>query len=171
MQWLKRLLIVLFIIVVVLIISFWSRSTDPVLEVEIKAPLGTKVFATLPGGDEVYLKDISRSDNGPITADIPTDATTVILRYDSQEKTFLDWKGGITHNFSPKFGSVTINADPDAEIFIIRPGTDEEEFIDTVPATVAVPIGATVILKYDKKKRVFHYKQGRKEIYHNFLPR
>lgn len=171
MKWLKRLLIVLFIIVVVLIIFFWGGGSTPkLLEVKIKAPPGTKIFATLPGGDEVYLKDISRADNAPITAEVPTDATTVILRYDSQEKVFHHWKGGITHDFFPKFGSVTVNADPDAEIFIIRPETDEEEFIDTVPATVPVPIGATVILKYKDKKRAFHYKQGRKEIYHNFLP-
>ena len=170
----KRLLIVLFITVVVLIIFFWSgRLGQELLEVEIKAPPGTKVFVTLPGGEEQYLKNVSTLDNGPIMVEVPPDATDIILRHNREEKVFPynEWRGGtISHDFSPKFDRVSIDADPDAEVFIIRPGTDEEDFIDNVPLTMNVPINATVILKYRGEKKVFLYKQGRERIYHNFSP-
>ena len=168
----KWLLIILSIIVV-LVIFFWSGRPNERFEVEIRTTPGTKVFITLPGGQEEYLTNVSTLDNGPITVSVPIDAKDIILRYNSQEKVFPPetWEEGVSQDFAPRFDRVAINADPDAEVFIILPGTHEEKFIDDVPLTMEVPIGATVILEYEDKKRVFYYKQGRKEIYHNFLPR
>ena len=169
MKWLKRLLIVLFIIVVILIIFFWNgRSKPKLLEVEIKAPPGTEVFVTLPGGEEEYLKNVSTLDNGPIKVGVPIDATDIILRYNSQEKVFPSgiWEEGVTIPIS-----IGINAVPWAEVFIKSPETNEETSYGHTPITVDVPIDAKVILRYKNKEKVFPYevwKDG-KPISHNFL--
>ena len=164
----KRLLIVLSVIVVILIIFFSISSTDPTLEVEIKAPPGTKVFVTLSGGEEEYLKHISTFDDGPITVGVPIDATDIILRYNSQEKVFPPdtWEEGVTIPIS-----IGINAVPWAEVFIKSPETNEETSYGHTPITVEVLIDAKVILRYKNKEKVFPYevwKDG-KLISHNFL--
>ena len=169
MKWLKRLLIVLFIIIVVLIIFFWNERPAPkLLNVEIKAPPGTKVFVTLPGGEEEYLKNVSTLDDGPITVGVPIDATDIILRYNSQEKVFPPdtWEEGVTVPVS-----IGVNAVPWAEVFIKSPEANEDSSYGHTPITVEVPIGAKVILRYNNKERVFPYeiwKDG-KPISHNFL--
>ena len=167
----KWLLIVLSIIIVALIIFFWSRSTDPVLEVEIKAPPGTKVFVTLPGGEEEYLKNVSTLDNGPIKVRVPIDATDIILRYNSQEKVFPPetWEEGVTVPVS-----IGINVVPWAEVFIKLPETNEETSYGHTPITVDVPIDAKVILRFNNQEKVFPYEMWKggedgKEISHDFL--
>lgn len=166
----KWLLIFLFIIVVVATIFFWS-SKPKLLEVRVETTLGTKVFAVLPGGEEEYLKNISIPDDGPIIVAVPIDATNIILRYNSQEKVYSHtaWKEGkIVHGFLDR---VSIDADPDAEVFIIRTGTDAEEFIDDVPLTMDISIGTTIILRHQGEEKVILYKQGtKKPIYHKFSP-
>ena len=167
----KWLLIVLSIIVVVLIIFFWSRSTGPTLEVEIKAPPGTKVFVTLPGGEEEYLKNVSMLDNAPITVGVPIYATNIMLRYNSKEKVFPPetWEEGVTLPVS-----IGIQAVPWAEVFIKSAETNEETSYGPTPLTVDVPIDAKVILRFNNQETVFPYEMWKngedgKEISHDFL--
>ena len=165
----KRLLIVLFIIVIVFIIFFWRGRHEPkLLEIEIKAPPGTKVFVTLPGGKEEYLNNVSTLDNSPIMAKVPIHATDIILRYNNQEKVFPPetWEEGVILPVS-----IGINAVPWAEVFIQSPETNEEVSYSYTPITVAVSIGANIILRHNNKERVFPYEvwKNGKPISHNFL--
>ena len=80
MKWL--VLIVLFIIIVVTMIFFFARGPE-LLEVEITAPLGTEVFITLSGGEQMPLKNVSTRDNIPVMVGVPIGATDIILKYNS----------------------------------------------------------------------------------------
>ena len=165
----KWLLIVLFIIIAVAMIFFFWRGPE-LLEVEIKALPGTEVFVTGVGGEKEQLNAIS-TDNGSITVGVPIYATDIILKYDNQETVFprYTWEEGVTLPVS-----IGIQAVPWAEVFIKSAETNEETSYGHTPLTVAVPIDAKVILRFNNQETVFPYEMWKngedgKEISHDFL--
>lgn len=138
--------------------------------VEIKGTQGAGIYLKLPEGEEQYLNNV------PAVVDVPVGAT-VTLKHNGKEKRFspedLSEKTEIRYDFPPKVDRVRISADPDAQVFIKRSETAMEEFIDDVPITVDVPIGATIILRYNNKEKRFLYEEGTneervKKVFHDF---
>ncbi len=147
---------VILLITVVILITQNGDHPLPFNRVEIKGTQGAKIYVKPSEGEERYL------DNVPATVDVPVGAT-VILKHNGKEKQFssedLKEKREIRYDFPPRVDRVRISADPDAQIFIKRSETAREEFIDDVPATVNIPIGATIILRYKNEEKRFLYEE------------
>ena len=67
----------------------------------------------------------------------------------------------------PKSDRVEIKATEGTKVFVKLP-RGEEQYLDNVPATVDVPIGATVILRYNSQEKVYPYGTWEEGISHYF---
>ncbi len=153
--------------------------------VEIIAHKGTRVFAQLPGESEKNLGSLGET---PLNVAVRVGAT-ITLRYKKLEKSFLPemWKNGkIVWRPEPpkpkpiraKFVSVSINAVPWAEVFIMLPDTnrfirppEKKSNITPIRGGLKVPIGTAIRLVYGDKEKTFGYESWKtsKTVSHDFL--
>lgn len=160
-KFIRVVLILVFAVVILrLAFNFIADNGSP-NRVEFKGTQGTEIYVNLHEGGEEYL------DNVPAVVKIPVGAT-VTLKYNGKEKQFsaedLKGKNEIKYDFPPRVDRVRINANPDAQVFIKRSETAKEEFIDSVPLTMDVPIGATIILRHNNEEKRVLYEEGTNEV-------
>lgn len=187
--------VVVLLLVTIVILQYWNGMSpfSKSKRIEITTNPGTKIFATLLGGEEQFLNSVPKLGDGKLSqieVDVPIDAD-VILRRDDEEETFAyaAWKDdkSISHDFNdPRYNdpvSIQINAVPWAYVFIrlpgsddfieprpqdftIRPGPNEENISNAtpIPGGLKVPIGTTIKLVHRGREKVFSYETWKEEM-------
>ena len=172
------------VIVIAILVRRGCSEPPPKIKVEITAPKDTQVFRTLPSESEKHLGNLSET---PLTLKVKVDAT-IILRYKKHEQSFppntwengkIVWKPKTPQPIPnpPPNVTVAVNAVPWAEVFIKLPGTDrfvkppkKRSNVTPIRGGLKVPVGTTVKLEYDGRKKVFRYEAWKdsKTIWHDF---